>query len=139
TVSSESSRANALPWVAKETSDRLFMMGFLELILGGIARDSRITARTAVKDRRPPERRRVVPALVLDCEHAVIRFPRVKVIPPSSYSLLFGSTTSANAAGHGGRVRTFPRDYCDAIYNGGPHDEGRDRLLKSQHSGTRTK
>ena len=38
----------------------LFMMGFLELILGGIARPSRITARAVsrIEDRR---RRRVLP------------------------------------------------------------------------------
>jgi hypothetical protein len=46
--------------------------------LGGIARTLRITARTAVKDRRPTERRRVLPALVLDCEHGVIRCPKVR-------------------------------------------------------------
>jgi hypothetical protein len=38
-----------------------FISAVLELILGGIARHSRITARTAVKDRRATERRRVAP------------------------------------------------------------------------------
>jgi hypothetical protein len=43
-----------------------------ELISGGIARAGAITARAAVKDRRPPNGGEGVPTLVLDREHGVI-------------------------------------------------------------------
>ena len=43
------------------------------MFLGGIARVGPITARAAVKDRRPPRGGEGVLALVLDGEHDVIR------------------------------------------------------------------
>jgi len=43
------------------------------MVLGGIARVGPITARAAVKDRRPPPGGEGVLALVLDGEHGVIR------------------------------------------------------------------
>jgi len=61
-------------------------MGFLELILGGIARHGSITARAAVKDRRPPQAAGAFAALVLDGEHGVIGL--IGQANPPSYSLL---------------------------------------------------
>jgi len=40
--------------------------------VGGIAHPPGITARAAVKDRRPPQAASAFPALVLDGEHGVI-------------------------------------------------------------------
>jgi hypothetical protein len=50
----------------------MFMIGSSDLCLGGIARIPGITARAAVKDRRPPQAARAFSALVLDGEHGVI-------------------------------------------------------------------
>jgi hypothetical protein len=49
------------------------MIRFLEKFLGGIARVPQITARAAVKYRRPPPGGDRVFAAVLDGEHDVIR------------------------------------------------------------------
>jgi hypothetical protein len=50
-----------------------FMTAILRIFWGGIARLPPLTARGAVKDRRPPQAASASQALVLDGEHGVIR------------------------------------------------------------------
>ena len=66
-------RPNTLSCDGIERSEMAFMVGILESLLGGIARIGPITARAAVKDRRPPQAARVSPPSSLTASTTAIR------------------------------------------------------------------